>query len=66
VGNDVFGVLPTGYGESLCYGCLPATFDYLPQEHSSIIFILSIYNLNLLLSKIRIAQSYELKLCQSW
>ena len=41
-GNDVFGVLPTGYGKSLCYGCLPATFDYLsPGKDASIVVVVS-------------------------
>lgn len=27
--NDVFAVLPTGYGKSLIYGILPVAFDIL-------------------------------------
>lgn len=34
-GQDVLGVLPTGYGKSLCYCCLPHAFDLLSQKISS-------------------------------
>ena len=40
-GNDVFGVLTTGYGKSLCYACLPEMFDSIlqPEEPSIVIVI---------------------------
>ena len=33
-GPDVFAVLLTGYGKSLCFGCLPLAFDKLSAERS--------------------------------
>ena len=39
-GHDVFGVLPTGYGKSLCYACLPSVFDCLLQKPSGFSIVL--------------------------
>ncbi len=40
-GKDIFAILVTGYGENLCYVCLPLLFDHLhhgrifiPKQHS--------------------------------
>ena len=40
--EDVFVALPTGYGKSLCYGCLPWVFDHLRKtEKNSIAIVIS-------------------------
>ena len=31
-GRDVFAILPTGFGKSLCYACLPVAFDKILKK----------------------------------
>ena len=41
-GRDVFAILPTGFGKSLCYACLPGAFDAIKKEkrgHSIVVVV---------------------------
>ena len=40
-GKDVFVVLPTGYGKSVCYAIIPLIFDQLRGKTGSVVVIVS-------------------------
>ena len=40
-GSDVFAILPTGFGKSLCYACLPGVLDRLSGMTYSIMEVLT-------------------------
>jgi len=40
-GRDVFIALPTGFGKSVCYGCLPVAYDILSSKKNSIVIVVS-------------------------
>ena len=53
-GRDVYAALPTGYGKTLCYACLPLIFDELASRTTpSIIHPLFIYYSIIHLSSVR-------------
>ena len=41
LGSDVFAILPTGFGKTLCYACLPNVFNKLYGVDNSIIIVIS-------------------------
>ena len=49
-GKDVIVSLPTGYGKTMCYTCLPMVFDLLHQCKSPFSIVLVISPLNALMS----------------
>ena len=40
-GLDVLAVLPTGYGKSLCFSCLPYAFEELEGSSENVVVIVS-------------------------
>ena len=40
-GRDVFIALPTGFGKSVCYGCLPVVYDIFRSKKNSIVIVVS-------------------------
>ena len=40
-GRDVFGILPTGFGKSLCYGCLSLVFDELLGTENKLVVVVT-------------------------
>ena len=41
-GRDIFAVLPTGYGKSLCFACLPKAYDRLRGTTGSIAVVVTL------------------------
>ena len=40
-GQDVFAALPTGFGKSVCFACLPGVFDAIMNSDNSVVVVLS-------------------------
>ena len=54
-GRDVFVALPTGFGKSICYGCLPRIFDCLRKNAEGGKSIVVVVTLLLALMKDQVA-----------
>ena len=43
-GRDVFAILPTGFGKTLCYACIPLVFDGMDPlcDQPSIVLVITL------------------------
>lgn len=65
-GRDVFAILPTGYGKSLCYACLPWIFDEMNRSSRPSIVIVTSPLTAIMIDQVRSTQCKSLQLVNSY
>ena len=58
-GKDVFGILPTGYGKTLCFTALPAAFDLVLGKESG-------HSIVIVVSPLKALMEDQVSIIQTW